>query len=313
MPLPEAAPLLGLAYDTARKRLNAGTLRGEKHGGRWLVWVPTPEAVAAIMRNMLSDFWPVWSTAESTRRKSPTTVSAPLVWKVISRLAAETAKKMPLSNAWPVRASAVLRGIGEVWVLRYGCYCSKPVWSRAAGQRRDTSEEGIVRRRGVVLLVGVVVIALALVSNPRSSNVDAQDASDDRLAALETRVAGHSREIERLENRLATVEAAAKPQEHPTEAPVVQAGRDPVNFSGSGATAIEPFPLEAGLYTMTATCDGGVFSLDIDQVGGDEIVLSPLIGMAPYEGSANIDVEGGRYAFSVTCSGSWTLTIEEVR
>ncbi len=159
----------------------------------------------------------------------------------------------------------------------------------------------------------MVVIALALVSNPRSSNVDAQEASDDRLAALETRVAGHSREIERLENRLARVEAAAKPQEHPTEAPVVQAGRDPVNFSGSGATAIEPFPLEAGLYTMTATCDGGVFSLDIDQVGGDEIVLSPLIGMAPYEGSANIDVEGGRYAFSVTCSGSWTLTIEEVR
>ncbi len=40
MPLPDAAPLLGLHYDTARKRLQAGTLRGEKHGGRWLVWVP---------------------------------------------------------------------------------------------------------------------------------------------------------------------------------------------------------------------------------------------------------------------------------
>ncbi len=40
MPLPDAAPLLGLHYDTARKRLQAGTLRGEKYGGRWLVWVP---------------------------------------------------------------------------------------------------------------------------------------------------------------------------------------------------------------------------------------------------------------------------------
>ncbi len=40
VPLPDAAPLLGLHYDTARKRLQAGTLRGEKHGGRWLVWVP---------------------------------------------------------------------------------------------------------------------------------------------------------------------------------------------------------------------------------------------------------------------------------
>ncbi len=40
VPLPDATPLLGLHYDTARKRLQAGTLRGEKHGGRWLVWVP---------------------------------------------------------------------------------------------------------------------------------------------------------------------------------------------------------------------------------------------------------------------------------
>ncbi len=44
VPLPDAAPLLGLHYDTARKRLQAGTLRGEKHGGRWLVWVPLLES-----------------------------------------------------------------------------------------------------------------------------------------------------------------------------------------------------------------------------------------------------------------------------
>ena len=43
LPLPDAAQRLGIAYDTARKRLRAGTLRGEKHGGRWLVWVPESE------------------------------------------------------------------------------------------------------------------------------------------------------------------------------------------------------------------------------------------------------------------------------
>ncbi|MDP9358337.1 MAG: hypothetical protein M3R02_24225 [Chloroflexota bacterium] len=57
VPLPDAAPLLGLHYDTARKRLQAGTLRGEKHGGRWLVWVPV-EGSAERKSETFSDFIP---------------------------------------------------------------------------------------------------------------------------------------------------------------------------------------------------------------------------------------------------------------
>ncbi len=57
VPLPDAAPLLGLHYDTARKRLQAGTLRGEKHGGRWLVWVPGPGS-AESKSETVSDFIP---------------------------------------------------------------------------------------------------------------------------------------------------------------------------------------------------------------------------------------------------------------
>jgi hypothetical protein len=40
VPLAEGARRLGLAHDTARKHLAAGTLRGEKQQGRWWVWVP---------------------------------------------------------------------------------------------------------------------------------------------------------------------------------------------------------------------------------------------------------------------------------
>jgi hypothetical protein len=43
LPLSEAAQRLGIAYDTARKRLKAGSLRGERRAGRWHVWVPSPE------------------------------------------------------------------------------------------------------------------------------------------------------------------------------------------------------------------------------------------------------------------------------
>jgi hypothetical protein len=44
LPLTEAAQRLGIAYDTARKRIKAGTLRGERRGGRLYAWVPGLES-----------------------------------------------------------------------------------------------------------------------------------------------------------------------------------------------------------------------------------------------------------------------------
>ena len=42
--LATAAARLGISPDAARKRLERGTLRGEKRTGRWLVWLPDPDA-----------------------------------------------------------------------------------------------------------------------------------------------------------------------------------------------------------------------------------------------------------------------------
>lgn len=44
LPLTEAAQRLGIAYDTARKRLKAGALQGERRNGRWYVLMPGPES-----------------------------------------------------------------------------------------------------------------------------------------------------------------------------------------------------------------------------------------------------------------------------
>jgi len=41
--LAEAAQRLGIAYDTARKRLKAGSLEGERRGGRWFIRMPEAE------------------------------------------------------------------------------------------------------------------------------------------------------------------------------------------------------------------------------------------------------------------------------
>ncbi|MDP9473851.1 MAG: hypothetical protein M3Q71_24855, partial [Chloroflexota bacterium] len=38
--LAAAAARLGISPDATRKRLERGTLRGEKRAGRWLVWLP---------------------------------------------------------------------------------------------------------------------------------------------------------------------------------------------------------------------------------------------------------------------------------
>lgn len=43
VPIAEGAQRLGLAHDSVRKKLAAGTLRGEKREGRWWVWAPTSE------------------------------------------------------------------------------------------------------------------------------------------------------------------------------------------------------------------------------------------------------------------------------
>src|SRR4051794_21749109 len=44
VPIQDAAVRLGTSPEAIRKRLARGSLRGEKHAGRWVVWLPQDEA-----------------------------------------------------------------------------------------------------------------------------------------------------------------------------------------------------------------------------------------------------------------------------
>jgi len=55
IPLAEAAELIGIHYDTARKRLHSGTLIGERRGGRWYVYVSKSAVTADIEPETLPD------------------------------------------------------------------------------------------------------------------------------------------------------------------------------------------------------------------------------------------------------------------
>lgn len=50
VPIAEGAQRLGLAHDSVRKKLSAGTLRGEKRAGRWWVWVLAADAIPDAAR-----------------------------------------------------------------------------------------------------------------------------------------------------------------------------------------------------------------------------------------------------------------------
>ncbi len=52
--LSDAAVRLGISPDAARKRLERGTLRGEKRAGRWLVSLD-PDAAASTVQDAISD------------------------------------------------------------------------------------------------------------------------------------------------------------------------------------------------------------------------------------------------------------------
>ncbi len=58
LPLAEAAQVLGIAYDTARKRLHSGSLTGERRGGRWYVHIPKSEVTADIESERVPDVKP---------------------------------------------------------------------------------------------------------------------------------------------------------------------------------------------------------------------------------------------------------------
>lgn len=142
----------------------------------------------------------------------------------------------------------------------------------------------------------------------------------ERLGELETAVAEQDDELDdlrrdlgSLERRVETVEAllpnTAANGDLDQGAEEESGTAEAVTFTGTGPSATEPFGLTAGSYRLEASCDGGfLFALEIQRIDAQEFVISTLIGSPPYSGSEVLMVEGGRYVFSVTCEGNWTVS-----
>ena len=166
--------------------------------------------------------------------------------------------------------------------------------------------------------------------------VDAQDTTEDRLAALETRVAeqgetidGHSREIERLEDRVDELEG----DDDGTGAGAASGGngagdgRDAgagvnLTFEGTTDAISEPFTVSAGTLRFDAVYSGNSnFIVSIyDAAGNWDLVFNEI---GPYQGQRVIQVAGpGDFAIGVTAGevflelqgiGQWTIAVTQER
>ncbi|MDP9356592.1 MAG: hypothetical protein M3R02_15150 [Chloroflexota bacterium] len=163
--------------------------------------------------------------------------------------------------------------------------------------------------RSLAIIVGIVVVLGIVVGGPKLGRAGIQpatpilvNANDDlraRVSALETRVAV-----------LEAFVGATPPVVYATPTATAEPGT--ISFSGSGQTALDPFDLPGGLYKFSATCADGFFLVDMKPVTGSEYVSVSLIGSAPFTGSTNVSIKGGRYAVSIQCGAAWTLDIAPV-
>jgi hypothetical protein len=177
-------------------------------------------------------------------------------------------------------------------------------------------------RNVLVGFAGLLLIAMVAVqwSGP---SVDAQDTTEDRVSALETqvadldnRVSNHGKEIERLEDKVATLEAGSQPSEPgDSDSPSEPAG-DGATVSGVGVMVSDKFSLAPGRYKVSATLevasfDGFIVTL-IGDNGDEEFLFNEKIDTpGTWTGSTTVEVRGGEYAVQVENTGSpWTLVFE---
>ena len=157
------------------------------------------------------------------------------------------------------------------------------------------------------LLPVVAIIAVVFGWTLHSGETNAQDTSEERIANLETLVGELSAQVADLTERVEALEGDGNGE--PSDAGQGQSGatRD-ISVTGIGDTATELIELQ-GVYTLEVSCaEGFIFSIGgVNVDNPDEFVIIPLVGQPPFEGSTVMTFEGGRYAFSITCSGEWTL------
>lgn len=197
------------------------------------------------------------------------------------------------------------------------------------------------RQAGMWGTITVVEGEGAAISQPEEDDANEGQADDEaaasdgdlerRVAELEAQVADLEEEVADLEGQVADLEerlAALEAQGSDDEAAVSESEdadtesddeesaadaeetSDGLSFSGSGDAGLDPFELPSGTYRFSASCDDGFFAIEMVPLDHEEFVFLSLVGMAPYEGSENVQLDGGEYALSVTCTGNWALAIE---
>ncbi len=91
----------------------------------------------------------------------------------------------------------------------------------------------------------------------------------------------------------------------------------PINFSGGGRMATEPFDLESGLAIFRLTHQGDeYFSATLMEQNGHQAaardsLLASIVG--PFDGSKAIETRAGQHVLDVQARAPWTITIEQPR
>ncbi len=108
-------------------------------------------------------------------------------------------------------------------------------------------------------------------------------------------------------------QAESKKQEEKKAAPVEEP--DPINLSGVGQQATDPFELESGLAVFRMTHQGGEnFIVDLLDQSGSLVDIGGLANkIGPFEGSYAVQTQAGSHVLDVQASGPWTITIDQPR
>lgn len=152
--------------------------------------------------------------------------------------------------------------------------------------------------------IGLIAVLMAVyVFAPTS----AQDDTEDRLSALETRVAV-------LETAISSNGVAL---EEPWQTPTSSAGitAHAYEFTGQTSSIIEPFDIDEGTYRATWSCDSSstlIPSASLDSLG--DSIGSLYISIGTDEQSPIQEVlqiyDDGRMVGEADCAGNWSLTLD---
>jgi hypothetical protein len=156
--------------------------------------------------------------------------------------------------------------------------------------------EGLSNLTKAVIVIIILVIVAAWLG---SGNRDNASSSSNREDAAESASPASPQSA-----------SPASPTPPPPSEP------EPINLSGFGQQATEPFNLETGLviFRMTHQGDGHFSSTLLDSNGnrpGMDSLLANMVG--PFDGSRATQAKSGQHVIDIAASGPWTITIEQPR